>query len=58
MRSDTDAEIQFSLVETMPDVPSDRQQDRTTQKKLEAIVVPRDRPPSVLRQSKGELLLV
>ena len=58
MRSDTDVEIQFSLVESMPDVPSDQQQDRATQKKLEAIVVPQDRSPSVLRQPKGELLLV
>ena len=58
MRSDTDAEIQFLLVDSMPDVPSDQQQDRATQKKLEAIVVPQDRSPSVLRQPKGELLLV
>lgn len=58
MRSDTDAKIQFSLVETMPDVLPDRQQDRITQEKLEAIAVPQDRSSSGLRQPKGELLLV
>ena len=58
MRSDTTAEIQFSLVETMPDAPSDQQQDSVTQKKLDRIEVPQSRSTSVLQQPKSELLLV
>lgn len=58
MRIATVAEIRFPLVENMPDVPADLQQDRTTQKKLDAIAAPQVHLPSVLRQPKGELLLV